>query len=135
MYGQLENATLINSKRLKLWNQYFNTFTDILPASQLPSIPENAEHNAHMFYIKLTTPSLRADFIQHMKQSNIITPFHYVPLHTSPAGLKYGRFCGYDTNTSTESLKLVRLPLYFNMSDDAQSNVIDNTILFLEKMK
>ena len=77
-----------------------------------------------MFYIKLASSEVRANFISFMKAQNIITPFHYIPLHSSPAGEQFGNFFGYDVHTSTESSKLVRLPLYFGMTKTDQEKVI-----------
>ena len=124
LYAQLESANLINDFRLSLWHNYHNELSKILQPEQLPYIPNNLKHNAHMFYIKLASSEVRANFISFMKAQNIITPFHYIPLHSSPAGEQFGNFFGYDVHTSTESSKLVRLPLYFGMTKTDQEKVI-----------
>ena len=81
----------------------------------MPVIPEGCVHNAHMFYIKTKDLDERTDFIAYMKENNILTVFHYVPLHSAPAGLKFGRFHGEDEYTTKESNRLVRLPMYFDL--------------------
>lgn len=125
LYAQLESANVINEFRLSLWNNYYTEFGKILRPDQLPYIPNDLKHNAHMFYIKLASSEERAKFISFMKTHNITTPFHYIPLHLSPAGKQFGRFIGDDVYTSVESAKLVRLPLYYGMSSDEHTKVIE----------
>ena len=96
----------------------------------MPTIPEGCAHNAHMFYIKLANLKERSRFIEHMRAAEVLAIFHYVPLHTSIAGAAYGRFHGEDRFTTVESERLVRLPLYYNMSDDTQSTVIRAALRF-----
>lgn len=124
LYAQLESANMINDSRLSLWYNYHNELSKILKPEQLPHIPNHLKHNAHMFYIKLASSEVRSKFISFMKAQNIITPFHYIPLHSSPAGEQFGKFIGKDCHTSTESSKLVRLPLYLEMSKVEQGVVI-----------
>ncbi len=88
-----------------------------------------------MFYIKLADFDIRKRFISEMKVNGIVCPFHYVPLHSSPAGKKFSRFHGQDNYTTSESEKLVRLPLYFNMSDEEVSVVIDCTVAIVSKLR
>ena len=96
-------------------------------------IPKECVHNAHMYYIKLRDIEERTKFIDYMKRNDILSVFHYVPLHSSPAGLKYGRFSGKDVYTTKESERLVRLPLYYNI-DDKDFNKISNKIIrYFEK--
>ncbi|MDK1289581.1 dTDP-4-amino-4,6-dideoxygalactose transaminase [Pseudoalteromonas umbrosa] len=130
LFAQLQAATEINNKRLSIWDRYYSELAQVLPQSVLPLIPEGCEHNAHMFYIKLEDKEQRTQFIQFMKNEGVVTPFHYVPLHSSPAGNKLGMFSGVDAYTTTESERLVRLPLYFNMSDENQSRVIETVKKF-----
>lgn len=125
LYAQLESANIINDFRLSLWNNYYTELSKTLESGQLPYIPNNIKHNAHMFYIKLASSEERAKFISFMKAHNITTPFHYIPLHSSPAGKQFGRFIGDDVYTSVESAKLVRLPLYYGMSSDEHAKVIE----------
>ena len=130
LYAQLESADAINDFRLSLWNNYYTEFSKILQPEQLPHIPNDLKHNAHMFYIKLASSEERAKFISFMKTHNIVTPFHYIPLHSSPAGKQFGEFIGRDINTSVESAKLVRLPLYYGMNDDKQLEVVQTVRKF-----
>lgn len=118
LYAQLEMAEEMNDKRLSLWNRYYENLKPLADAGKisLPVIPEGCVHNAHMFYIKTRDVEERTAFIAHMKANDILTVFHYVPLHSAPAGLKFGRFHGEDEYTTKESDRLVRLPLYFDLS-------------------
>ncbi|MGO2169452.1 dTDP-4-amino-4,6-dideoxygalactose transaminase [Pseudoalteromonas sp.] len=125
LYAQLESANEINDFRRSLWNNYYTEFSKILQVDQLPHISNDLKHNAHMFYIKLGSSEERTKFISCMKDHNIITPFHYVPLHSSPAGEQFGEFIGNDIYTSIESEKLVRLPLYFGMTTADLQKVIE----------
>ncbi|MCK8137050.1 dTDP-4-amino-4,6-dideoxygalactose transaminase [Pseudoalteromonas sp. 2CM28B] len=130
LYAQLESASEINDFRLSLWNNYYTEFSKILQPAQLPHIPNDLKHNAHMFYIKLGTSEERAKFISFMKTCDIITPFHYIPLHSSPAGKQFGEFIGDDNFTTVESSKLVRLPLYYGMPIKIQQEVIKRVLEF-----
>ena len=114
LWGQLQVADHINNNRLEIWNAYYNAFRPLEEAGlvELPVIPKNCTHNAHMFFIKLKNLEARQEYIRFMKEHEILCVFHYVPLHSAPAGLKYGRFAGDDQYTTTESDRLVRLPLY-----------------------
>ena len=118
LYAQLEMAEEMNDKRLSLWNRYYENLKPLADAGKisLPVVPEGCVHNAHMFYIKTRDVEERTAFIAHMKANDILTVFHYVPLHSAPAGLKFGRFHGEDEYTTKESDRLVRLPLYFDLS-------------------
>lgn len=134
LFAQLEKADEINNNRLKTWNKYYNS---LLPLAEhglieLPCIPQNCQHNAHMFYIKLRTLSDRTNFISYMKENGIQCVFHYIPLHSAPAGIKYGEFSGEDINTTVESNRLVRLPLYYNMSEKDSDDVIDSIKKYFE---
>ncbi|RLM21545.1 dTDP-4-amino-4,6-dideoxygalactose transaminase [Brenneria alni] len=130
LWAQLEAATPINQRRLNLWQNYHTAFKPLADAGRitLPTIPVNCVHNAHMFYIKLRDAEDRAAFISYMKEAEILTVFHYIPLHSCPAGLNFGRFSGEDRYTTQESERLVRLPLFYNLPDVNQRTVI-NTIL------
>ena len=100
---------------------------------ELPHIPEKCVHNAHMFYLKLKDLEQRTRFIAYMKEREIQTVFHYVPLHSAPAGLKFGRFSGVDEYTTKESERLVRLPLYYDLKNDELKKVIEGTISFFQE--
>ena len=127
LWAQFEEYRRIQDNRLAIWKRYWNEFS---PKSkewgiELPSIPEECVHNAHMFYIKCRNLEQRTRFISFMKENGILCVFHYVPLHSAPAGLKYGRFSGEDVYTTSESDKLVRLPLYYGMTEDDLNRVIE----------
>ncbi len=132
LLGQLEAANQINQRRMTLWNNYAQAFADLAHQQriEMATIPAECQHNAHMFYIKLTDINERTAYIEHMKKANIMTVFHYVPLHSCPGGLKTGIFHGEDRYTTKESERLVRLPLFFNMDDEMQQHVIDATLYY-----
>jgi dTDP-4-amino-4,6-dideoxygalactose transaminase len=122
LLAQLEEAGRINEHRLTLWNQYYIGLSMLEERGyiELPHIPADCLHNAHMFYIKCKDVDSRAKLIQYLLEEKISTAFHYVPLHTSKAGIQYSRFCGEDRYTTRESERLLRLPMYYNLT---QSNV------------
>ncbi|WP_299807098.1 dTDP-4-amino-4,6-dideoxygalactose transaminase [uncultured Shewanella sp.] len=127
LFAQLEKADEINSKRLAIWNKYYDSLEPLVVDGvfELPMITNSdMKHNAHMFYVKLRDIEVRTKFIEKMKELEVITPFHYLPLHSCHAGLLYGNFVGDDVYTTIESERLVRLPLYYNMSEDAINKVI-----------
>ena len=119
LWAQLEMAEEINNKRLACWNRYYENLKDLEEAGKitLPTIPEGCVHNAHMFYLKAKDLEERTAFIDFMKKKkDILTVFHYIPLHSAPAGMKFGRFHGEDVYTTRESERLVRLPMYYSLS-------------------
>ncbi|MBQ7692832.1 MAG: dTDP-4-amino-4,6-dideoxygalactose transaminase [Oscillospiraceae bacterium] len=126
LWAQLELADEINSDRLKSWNAYREAFADLEKRGLvgLPVIPEGCVHNAHMFYLKCRDLTERTALIRFLKERDILAVFHYVPLHTAPAGLRYGRFAGEDRYTTRESERLVRLPLYYGLTAEDQAKVI-----------
>lgn len=120
LYAQLEKAESINNTRLSLWNLY-NELLQPLEKSgkiELPTIADGCEHNAHMFYIKSKDINERTELITFLKEQGIGAVFHYIPLHTSQAGLKFGRFHGEDTYTTSESERLLRLPMYYSLTKE-----------------
>ena len=127
LYGQLEQADKIFDDRMNTWNEYYKAFKDIEEAGKidLPTIPEGCEHNAHMFYIKCKDLEERTALISFAKENDVMMVFHYIPLHSAPAGKKFGRFDGEDIYTTKESERLVRLPLYYNLSKEDRDKVID----------
>lgn len=134
LWAQLEKADEIQRNRIEIWNKYNEAFKPYAgKAVELPTVPTECEHNAHMFYLKFKSIKERTDFIIYMKENDILTVFHYIPLHSAPAGIKYGRFDGEDEFTTKESERLVRLPLYYNMDPKDLDKVIDFTKRFLEK--
>jgi dTDP-4-amino-4,6-dideoxygalactose transaminase len=127
LLAQLENADKINQRRLAIWQQYQQAFLGLAAQDlvELPTIPDYCAHNAHMYYLKLKDITQRADFIRHLKRKDVLSVFHYIPLHSSPAGSKFGRMNGMDNFTTTVSERLVRLPLYYQMSDEQVKTVIE----------
>lgn len=126
LWAQLEKADEINEDRLRTWDQYYRELKPLEEAGKLklPKVPDGCIHNAHMFYVKLTDLEERTRFIAHMRKHDILSVFHYVPLHSAPAGLKFGRFAGEDVYTTKESDRLVRLPLYYGMKQEDQREII-----------
>ena len=126
LWAQLEMADEINENRLESWQRYWNAFQDLKAAGriELPTIPEGCVHNAHMFYVKCKDLDERTRLISFLKERDILAAFHYVPLHSAPAGLRFGRFAGEDRYTTAESDRLVRLPLYFKLTKEDQDRVI-----------
>ena len=135
LWAQFEMADEINSNRLATWNTYYKAFKPLQEQGmiELPNIPEGCVHNAHMFYIKCKELETRQEYIKFMKENDIQCVFHYVPLHSAPAGKKFGRFAGEDKYTTSDSDKLVRLPMYYNMDDGDLKRVINKTIEFFNK--
>ncbi len=127
LYAQLEEAHNINNARLDIWNTYYKELSHIFNKEQLPHIPDNTKHNAHMFYLKMASNDQRNQFIQYMKNNGVVTPFHYIPLHSSPAGKKFGYFFGDDKFTTSLSNKLVRLPLFQSIGTEQIEILIDLT--------
>lgn len=132
LYAQLEQADEIFNNRMKSWNAYYDAFKDLKEKEkiELPSIPNGCEHNAHMFYIKCKDLDERTKLIQYAKDNDILMVFHYIPLHSAPAGKRYGRFSGEDVYTTKESERLVRLPLYYGITDEDRSKVIETVRSF-----
>ena len=128
LWAQLEKADEINNNRMETWNFYNDSLKPLRDAGliELPTIPDYAEHNAHMYYIKLKDLETRSDFLQFMRDREIGCVFHYVPLHAAPAGRKFGRFHGEDTYTTVESDRLVRLPMYYGITEEDKETVISS---------
>ena len=127
LYAQLEIADEINEKRLSLWNRYYENLKPLAEAGKiiLPSIPEGCVHNAHMFYLKAADIEERSSLIAYLKANDILAVFHYIPLHTAPAGLKFGRFHGEDIYTTKESERLLRLPMFYKLTLDEVDYICD----------
>ena len=130
LWAQLEEAEKINERRLAFWQIYYDALTPLAQDGllTLPVVPENLEQNAHMFYIKLRDVEDRSALISWLKEAEILAVFHYIPLHSCPAGEKFGEFHGEDRFTTQESERLLRLPLFYNLSPVDQRTVI-NTLL------
>lgn len=135
LWAQLEMADEINDNRLATWNAYYKAFKPLEEKGLiiLPTVPEGCKHNAHMFYLKTKDIDTRQAYIRFMKKFDIGCVFHYVPLHSAPAGLKFGRFNGIDEYTTSDSDRLVRLPMYYNMAQEDIQEVIDKTREFFNE--
>ena len=120
LYAQIENPDLINDDRPNSWNTYYKLLKPLEDEGklELPVIPDGCVHNAHMFYIKLKDIDERSAMIKHLRQYEIGSVFHYIPLHTSLAGQRFGRFFGDDVFTTRESERLLRLPLYYGLKEN-----------------
>lgn len=129
LFAQLEEADLINDYRMKIWNAYYEGL--ITPRDEgfieLQYIPKDVVHNAHMFYIKCKDIKERRELINFLKDNDILSVFHYIPLHSAPAGIKYGRFNGEDIYTTKESERILRLPMYYGLKIE-QVTYITNKI-------
>lgn len=126
LWGQLEKADTIHADRLRSWQSYYERLNELQAKGQiqLPHIPKNCQHNAHIFHIKVKDLDERTALLEHLKQNRIWAVFHYVPLHSAPAGLKFGRFEGDDIFTTKESEKLIRLPMYYNLSNQHIEKIV-----------
>ena len=135
LWAQLREADRINDNRLAIWNKYSQAFAPLAEAGrvEVPTIPEGCVHNAHMYYLKLRDLEDRTAFIQYLKDKGIVAVFHYIPLHSAPAGLKFGRFHGEDVYTTRESDRLVRLPLYYGLTAEDQQHVIDTALAYFAR--
>lgn len=135
LWAQLEKAEEINNNRLTAWNLYYNGLLKLkeMGVIDLPFIPDGCVHNAHMFYIKAKDLSERTELIDYLKSKGILSVFHYIPLHSSPAGQKFGRFHGEDNYTTTESERLLRLPLYYGIKEAEVAYIIKNIYNFYLK--
>ncbi len=133
LLAQIESAELINQERLKAWNYYYQALLPLMQSQkiELAKIPNNCKHNAHMFYLKVDDIEQRGNLIRFLKENSIQAAFHYVPLHSSPAGDKYSKFCGIDEFTTKESERLVRLPLWYGISFQQQETVVKTIYKFL----
>lgn len=130
--AQLENADQVNNRRRRLWNMYYSLLEPLQKEChiQLPIVPKECEHNAHIFYIKTANLNERTKLLTYLKKQGIIAVFHYVPLHSSDAGKKYSIFSGRDIYTTSESERLIRLPLYYSLSKQEIQMICRNVSLF-----
>ncbi len=119
LWGNLEKADEINQNRLHSWQKYYDGPKELEDKGfvELPKIPDGCVQNAHMFYIKVKDLNERTKLLEYLKQNNIYAVFHYVPLHSSEAGLKFSKFFGKDIYTTKESERLIRLPIYYKLED------------------
>lgn len=122
LYAQLEQADKIYQDRMNSWNRYYEMLSDLEQAGkiQLPVVPKECKHNAHMFYIKAKDLEERTALIDFLKANGVSSVFHYIPLHSAPAGMEFGRFNGEDRYTTKESERLLRLPMYYGLGDNVE---------------
>ena len=127
LWGNLEKADEINNNRLASWQKYYDGLKELEVKGliELPTIPKDCIHNAHMFYLKVKDLDKRTALLKYLKQNEIWAVFHYVPLHSAPAGLKFGRFDGEDNFTTFESERLIRLPMYYGLESDNVLKIIE----------
>ena len=128
LWGNLEKADEINQNRLNSWQKYYDGLKELENRGfiELPKIPDGCVQNAHMFYIKVKDLEERTALLDYLKENDIGAVFHYVPLHSAPAGEKFGRFEGVDNSTTKESERLIRLPIYYSIKEYSIRNIIDN---------
>ncbi len=136
LWGQLEKADEINKSRLESWKIYYEALLELEKKGliSLPIFPKECTHNAHMFYIKVKNIKIRTMLIEYLNKNKITAVFHYVPLHSSEAGLKFGRFYDEEVYTTKESERLIRLPMYYNLDTTIQKQVIDCIYNFFQKI-
>ncbi len=134
LWAQLQKADEINNNRLSTWQKYYDAFKPLADAGkfEIPTVPPECKHNGHMFYLKLKDLDERTKFINHMKSNGVSCVFHYVPLHSAPAGRKYCRFHGEDIFTTAESERLARLPMYYGLTDDDLKYVTNAVLNFFK---
>lgn len=127
LYAQLELADEINNKRRTNWDHYYESLKPLADTGRisLPVVPEGCVHNAHMFYIKTADIDERSALITFLKENGIMAVFHYIPLHTAPAGMRFGRFHGEDEYTTKESERLLRLPMFYALTEDQVTYICD----------
>ena len=132
LWAQLQQADMINENRLASWQKYYDAFEELEKEGfvQRPIIPEGCKHNAHMFYLKAKDLEERTALISFLKENGVMAVFHYIPLHSAPAGQKFGVFHGEDRYTTSESDRLLRLPMYYDLTDEDINKVIDTVIKF-----
>lgn len=135
LWAQLEQADEINNNRLATWNTYYDAlkYLEEMGKLELPHIPAECTHNAHMFYVKLKNLEERTKFIAYLKEHDILSVFHYIPLHSAPAGQKFGHFHGEDVFTTKESERLARLPMYYGLNEQVEKVVECVKNFFLER--
>lgn len=135
LWAQLLHADEITENRIKTWNRYYDAFMPLAKKRiiEIPIVPENCNHNAHIFYLKCKDFKQRQSFIEFMKERQLYCVFHYIPLHSAPAGCRFGRFDGNDEYTTKESERLVRLPMYYGLTKDDCQKVIDGVKAFFKK--
>lgn len=135
LYAQLQNIELVTKKREVIWRSYFDSFKAFHNSGEivLPQIPESCQHNYHIFYM-LVPVRIRDAMLQELKSRGVAATFHYLPLHSSEPGRKYGSFRGSDDYTTELSNRIVRLPIWYGMSHEMVQKVIDDTVVVLKEL-
>lgn len=133
--AQIENPEIINNDRTRSWNLYNELLAPLKEKGfiETPYIPDECTHNAHMYYIKVKNLAERTKLLAHMKNNDVLAVFHYIPLHSSPAGRKFGTFFGEDKYTTKESERIVRLPMYYGLKSDEIEYIVKKIEGFFEK--
>ena len=135
LWGNLESADDINASRLDSWLTYYEGLVKLEKKGyiELPNIPKECIQNAHMFYIKVKDLKTRTNLLEYLKEKKIGAVFHYIPLHSAPAGLKFGKFDGEDEFTTKDSERLLRLPMYYGLNKDSINNICRSLISYWEE--
>lgn len=134
LYAQLEEADRISSKRREIYDYYHRNLKGLAEEGKIeqPFVPDTCTHNAHMYYLKVRDMEVRTKLLKYLRKNEIISVFHYVPLHSSPAGLRFGRFAGEDIYTTRESERLLRLPMFYNLDMEQVKRIVDVLVAFDE---
>ena len=134
LYAQLEECDRISRKRMQIYDFYHEALECLEKEGKIerPYVPAECTHNAHMYYIKVRNMEVRSRLLKHLRANGICSVFHYVPLHTAPAGLKFGRFAGEDVYTTKESERLMRLPMFYNLDMEDAQKVVDTLLAYQE---
>lgn len=134
LLGQLERAEEIRQRRLEIWNGYHSRLRPLDEAGRLerPTVPSECEHNGHIYYIKVAGPEERDALLEHLRAGGVQATFHFIPLHSSPAGMRFGEMRTPDLHTTRESERLIRLPLFFDMSDAEVAYTVSAVRSFFE---
>lgn len=127
LYAQLEAKDKIQKKRMEIYEYYHRNLADLAAEGkvELPYVPQDCEHNAHMYYLKVKDMKVRTRLLAYLRENGICSVFHYVPLHSAPAGQKFGRFAGEDVYTTKESERLLRLPMFYNLDMEDVKRIVD----------
>ena len=127
LYAQLEAKDKIQKKRMEIYEYYHRNLADLAAEGKVeqPYVPQECEHNAHMYYLKVKDMKVRTRLLAYLRENGICSVFHYVPLHSAPAGQKFGRFAGEDVYTTKESERLLRLPMFYNLDMDDVKRIVD----------
>ena len=127
LYAQLEEKDKIQKKRMEIYEYYHRNLADLAAEGKVeqPYVPQECEHNAHMYYLKVKDMKVRTRLLAYLRENGICSVFHYVPLHSAPAGQKFGRFAGEDVYTTKESERLLRLPMFYNLDMEDVKRIVD----------